>query len=136
MKKNILKVVSLVLVVMTVLLTCACAFATNTDTPVDEIEPTRYANIGAATLSFVISGVTANCGASLTAKKSCSLQIVMTLQKKNSSGTWSNVKTWSATKTGINLALSQSRLINVLSTYRLKGTFTAGGETTTIYRYA
>lgn len=135
MKKNILKVISLVLVVMTVLLTCACAFATNTDTPVDEIEPTRYANIGAASVSFYISGVTAHCGATLTAQRSMSLQIVMTLQKKTSSGTYTNVKTWSATKTGTNLALSQSRVINVLSDYRLKGTFTAGGETTTIYKY-
>ena len=135
MKKNILKVVSLVLVIMTVLLTCACAFATNVDSPADEIEPDRYAVIGSTSLSFYISGVTAHCGASLSAKKSTSLQVVMTLQKKNSSGTYSNVKTWSASKTGINLALSESRVINPLSTYRLKGTFTAGGETATFYKY-
>lgn len=135
MKKNILKVVSLVLVVMTVLLTCACAFATDTDTPVDEIEPTRYTNIAATSLSFYISGVTAHCGATLTAKKSMSIQIVMTLQKKNSSGTYSNVKTWSVSKTGINASLGETRVINPLSTYRLKGTFTAGGETATFYKY-
>ena len=136
MKKNILKVLSLALVVMTVFLTCACAFATDTDSPVDEIEPTRFSVINTATLSFTISGVTASGAAALTAQKNTSLQIVVTLQKQNSNGTWSNVKTWSATKTGLNLAMSQSRVISVFSTYRLKGTFTAGGETATIYRYA
>lgn len=136
MKKNILKVLALALVVMTVFLTCACAFATDTDTPVDEIEPTRYSTIGSAVLTFNISGVTANGAAGLTAQRNTSLQIVMTLQKKNSNGTWSNVKTWSKSGSGHSLNLAVSRVINVFSTYRMKGTFTAGGETTTIYRYA
>lgn len=134
MKKNILKVVSVALVVMTVFLTCACAFASGTDDTVKE-EPMRYTYINAATLTFGITGVTARCAASLTAKKSTSLQIVMTLQKQNSNGTWSNVQTWSKTGTGVSLHFEKDKLINVLNTYRLKGTFTAGGETTTIYRY-
>lgn len=134
MKKNILKVMSLALVVMTVFLTCTCAFADSTDDSVTD-EPTRYTYIGTATLSFGISGITAKCAASLTAKKSTSLQIVMTLQKKNSNGTWSNVQTWSKTGNGVSLHFEKNKLINVLNTYRLKGTFTAGGETTTIYRY-
>ena len=135
MKKNILKVLALALVVMTVFLTCACAFATDTDTPVDEIEPTRYSVINTATLSFTISGLTAKAGASLTAKKSTSLQIVISLQKQNSNGTWSNVQTWSKSGSGYNLQLAASKVVNLLNTYRVKGTFTAGGETTTIYRY-
>lgn len=135
MKKSILKVLSLALVVMTVFLTCACAFATNVDEVEPDPEPTRFSVINTATLSFTISGVTASGGASLTAQRSTSLQIVMTLQKKNSNGTWSNVKTWSKSGTGVSLHLSASRVINVLSTYRMKGTFTAGGETATIYRY-
>ena len=136
MKKNILKVLSLVLVVMTVFLTCACAFATDTDTPVDEIEPTRYTNIGSAVLSFKISGTTAKGAAGLTPQRSTSLQIVLTLQKQNSNGTWSNVKTWSKSGSGLYLNLTASKVISLVNTYRMKGTFTAGGETTTIYRYA
>lgn len=134
MKKTVLKVIALALVVMTVFLTCTCAFASGTDDTVKE-EPTRYTYIGSATLTFTISGVTAKGSASLTAKQNTSLQIVMTLQKKNSNGTWSNVKTWSQSGTGDHLNLSGSKVINVLNTYRMKGTFTAGGETTTIYRY-
>lgn len=135
MKKSVLKIISVVLVVMTVFLTCCCAFASGTSDDAGDEIPVRYTNIGAAGLTFAISGVTAHCAATLTAKKSMSLQIVMTLQKKNSNGTWSNVKTWSKTGTGVGIDLTQTRVINVLSTYRLKGTFTAGGETTTIYRY-
>ena len=135
MKKSILKIISVVLVVMTVFLTCCCAFASGTSDDADDEIPVRYTYIGAATLVFSISGLTAHCAGSLSAKKNCSMQVVMTLQKKNSDGTWSNVKTWSKTGTGTSLTLTQTRVINVLSTYRLKGTFTAGGETTTIYRY-
>ena len=135
MKKSILKVLSVALVVLTVFLTCACAFATSADEYIDEEIPVRYTTINAATLSFTISGVTASGAATLTAKKSTSLQVVMTLQKKNSDGTWSNVKTWSKSGSGVSLVVSGSKVINVFSTYRMKGTYTAGGETTTIYRY-
>ena len=134
MKKTALKAISVALVVMTVFLTCTCAFAGGTDDAVKE-EPTRYTYIGAATLTFGISGITAIGSASLTAKKSTSLQIVMTLQKQKSNGTWTNVQTWSKTGTGNVLSMEKSKVINVLNTYRMKGTFTAGGETTTIYRY-
>lgn len=132
MKKNILKAISLALVVMTVFLTCACAFASGAD---EKEEPTRYNVINTASLTYGISGITAIGSASLTAQRSTSLQIVMTLQKKNSNGGWSNVKTWSTSGTGLHLTMEKSKVINVLNTYRLKGTFTAGGETTTIYRY-
>ena len=134
MKKTALKVISVALVVMTVFLTCTCAFAGGTDETVKE-EPTRYTYINSATLTFTINGITAVGSASLTAKKSTNLQIVMTLQKQNSNGTWSNVQTWSKTGSGNTLSMEKSKLINVLNTYRLKGTFSAGGETTTIYRY-
>lgn len=133
MKKTIMKALAVALVIMTVFTTCACAFAAGDDERVEE--PTRYSIINTATLSFSISGITANAGATLTAKKNTSLQIVMTLQKKNSNGTWSNVKTWSKSGSGNHLSLSGSKTINILNTYRVKGTYTAGGESTTIYRY-
>ena len=131
MKKSILKVISLALVVMTVFLTCTCAFASNDERE----EPTRYNIINTATLTFTISGVTAKGAASLSTQRNTSMQIVMTLQKQNASGTWSNVKTWSTSGTGNHLNLAGSRVINILNTYRMKATFTAGGETATIYRY-
>lgn len=134
MKKTIVKVLAVALVVMSVFTTCACAFASGAEDTVTE-EPTRYTYINIATLSFTISGSTAKASASLSAKKNTSLQIVMTLQKQNSNGTWSNVKTWSKSGSGNSLQLAGSKVINVLNTYRVKGTFTAGGETATIYRY-
>lgn len=133
MKKTVIKALALALVIMTVFTTCACAFAAGDDERNDE--PTRYSVINTASLSFTISGVTAKAGATLTTKKNASMQIVMTLQKKNSNGTWSNVKTWSKSGSGNHLTLSGSKTVNVLNTYRVKGTFSAGGETTTIYKY-
>ena len=132
MKKTIVKVLAAVLVIMTVFTTCACAFASGAD---EREEPTRFSVINTAALSFTITGATAKAGGSLTAKRNTSLQIVMTLQKKNSNGTWSNVQTCSKSGSGTVLNLTGSKVINVLNTYRVKGTFTAGGETTTIYRY-
>ncbi|WP_298654032.1 hypothetical protein [uncultured Eubacterium sp.] len=58
----------------------------------------------------------------------------MELQKEKSSG-YETVETWSESKTGTILSMSESRNINVLCNYRLKVTFTAGNETETIYKY-
>lgn len=58
----------------------------------------------------------------------------MELQKEKSSG-YETVETWTDSKTGTYLSMSESRNINVLSNYRLKITFNAGGETQVVYRY-
>ena len=64
-----------------------------------------------------------------------SLSITMELQKLID-GDYSTIKTWSDSKTGVTMGLSESKLINVFSTYRIKVTFNAGGETVTSYDYA
>lgn len=38
-------------------------------------------------------------------------------------------------KNGVTLAMSESRNINILCDYRLKATFTAGSESTVVYKY-
>lgn len=58
----------------------------------------------------------------------------MELQKKKSKG-YETVETWTASKTGTILTISESRNINILCNYRLKVTFTAGNETEVIYKY-
>jgi hypothetical protein len=94
----------------------------------------RYSTIAITSTSFSISGVKATCTASLKPQYSTNLKIVMELQKKKSSG-YETVETWTSSTTGISLSTSKSRTINVLSTYRLKVTYTAGSETTVVYKY-
>lgn len=93
-----------------------------------------YTNISYNTANIIISGIKAECKATVKANKTVNLTIKMELQKEKSNG-YETVETWTSSKTGIYLAMSESRNINILSTYRLKVTFTAGSETEVVYRY-
>ena len=55
--------------------------------------------------------------------------------QKEKSKSYETVETWTSSKTGTVLAMSESRNINVLCKYRLKVTFTAGKETEVVYKY-
>ena len=92
-------------------------------------------NIDHTGAALSISGIKAECSASLYAKKSAKLKIKIELQKEKSGG-YETVETWSDSKTGTILSMSKSRNINMLCNYRLKVTFTAGSETGTIYKYS
>lgn len=131
------KISSLLLALLMLASVCSIgfsAFATDTDTPIDGEIPEEYAVIATAAYSISISGLKAICMGSLTAKTSSSLTVKLELQKK-SSGTYSTVKTWTSSKTGTSVSLEGSKVINPLSSYRLKATFTAGSETVTYYDY-
>ena len=93
-----------------------------------------YVNISSADAYMTTSGIKTTCSASLSSKRSLSLKIKMEHQKKKSSG-YETVETWSSSKTGTYLSMSESRNINILCDYRLKVTFTAGSETEVVYRY-
>lgn len=93
-----------------------------------------YTTIETNKSSISISGIKATCSAKMTSKKSTTLKIKMELQKKKSSG-YETIETWTSSKTGVSLAASESRNINILCNYRLKVTFTAGSESTTVYKY-
>lgn len=108
-------------------------FISATDYSESGISP-QYINISYNTSNLTISGIKANCTATLRANKSVSLKIKMELQKEKSNG-YETVETWTSSKTGTYLAVSESRNINIFSTYRLKVTFTAGSETEVVYRY-
>lgn len=93
-----------------------------------------YVNIADCSVSLSISGIKANCSATIQSNKSVNLKIKMELQKEKSSG-YETVETWTSSKTGTILAMSESRNINIFSDYRLKVTFTAGSETEIVYKY-
>lgn len=99
----------------------------------NEITP-YYTTISYNTVYFKINGIKASCSASLEADHSTSLKITMELQKKKSGG-YETIESWTASKTSVSLAISKSRNINVFCTYRLKVTFVAGTEKTTVYKY-
>lgn len=98
-----------------------------------EIEP-YYINCGNTNSEIKISGIKATCNASLRVNKSMALSIKMEIQKKKSSG-YETLETWTNSKTGTYLTMSENRNINIFSDYRLKVTFIAGSETETTYAY-
>lgn len=91
-------------------------------------------NIRVSECSLTISGVNSTSSASMITNSSMSLKIKMELQKLKN-GTYTTVATWSDSKTGTTLSMSETRLINALSTYRLVVTFDAGNETVVRYAY-
>ncbi|MGN1316453.1 MAG: hypothetical protein ACI4VW_05245 [Acutalibacteraceae bacterium] len=131
MKKFLKKVLSIALAALTVF---GCSVVTYAQTTSYETVSPYYVNITSVSAELSISGIKANCTAALKAKSSMNLSIKMELQKEKSSG-YETVETWTASKTGTSLSMSESRLINALSDYRLKVTFTAGSETQVLYRY-
>lgn len=131
-KQTIRKSVSLLLLLTILLVNCG-VFASSAYNPGEQIEP-NYVHIASYRADLSISGATADCQAHLDAAHSTNLYIRMDLQKQKTNG-YETVKTWSDSCTGTVLSMDKTRLINVLETYRLKVTFTAGNETVTVYRY-
>lgn len=112
-------------------LSTSAAIITNGDESTVEL---MYTTIETNKTSISISGIKETCSASMTAKKSAALKIKMELQKKKTNG-YETVQTWTTSRTGVTLAISEARNINILCDYRLKVTFTAGTESTTVYKY-
>lgn len=135
MKRKLKIALSLIFVLLFLLQGIAAAFATENGTPATDPEMVRYTNIKSCGCSCYISGFTIYASANLIAKSSMYLHIKMELQKY-SSGNYNTIETWTDSKTGTFLSMDKSKLINVFSTYRIKVTFTAGGESTTSYAYA
>lgn len=111
------------------------AFATDVESPADEPIIEEYVNISTCSCSCYISGITLYASAELTAKRSMSLKIKVEVQKLKS-GEYSTIETWNSSITDTYLQFNNHRTINIFSTYRIKVTFTAGGESTTKYSYA
>lgn len=99
------------------------------------VVPMRYTYVENKDCSFSISGANSTSKAKLVATKKMELSVTMELQKLKS-GEYKTIETWSESKTATSIEMSEKRLINVLSTYRLKVTFEVGNETIVCFRYA
>ena len=99
------------------------------------VVPLRYNYVKDKDCSFSISGANSTSKAKLRATQKMELSVTMELQKLKS-GEYKTIETWSESKTATSIDMSETRLINVLSTYRLKVTFEVGNETIVCFRYA
>lgn len=95
----------------------------------------EYVNIDNYNCSCYISGLKIYASANMSSNSSLYLQITCELQKLKS-GSYETIETWTKSKTGTYIDLSENCMINLLSTYRVNVTFTAGSESTTAYSYA
>ena len=134
MKKSFKKLIAFLLVFMLIFLLTVYNNALNTSALEQEVDGVKYSTILSNRLNISKNGIIVTCKASLEARYSTNLKIVMTLQKNTSSG-YTDVKTWTTTGNGTYLDAEESRAINILYTYRLKVTFTAGNESVTTYSY-
>lgn len=130
------KILKKILCVVMCLMICGSttAMAIRVDTQETGIVMPAYQNISSKSCTLDISGVNSTSSATLRSSKSMPLKIKMELQKKKS-GEYKTIETWNASRTGTILTMEKERLINVLASYRLKVTFTAGSETVVSYAY-
>lgn len=99
-----------------------------------------YSYTNDCTSELSISGTTATCKSSVTGYYNQTTKIVIkqTLQKKNSSGTWDDVCSWSDTIYNYQGSLTNTKSSLSSGTYRLKtvATVYAGTEHETITKYS
>lgn len=134
MFKKTIAIIILLAVSSSMFSVCFMSSAKNIEAPIKEITIDRYQVIATHTSGINIIGLSAECNASMGAQYSTSLSITMELQKL-SSGSYSTIKTWTKSKTGTSIELEGSKVVNILNSYRLKTTFTAGNETVVVFSY-
>lgn len=134
MTKQNIRIRQITLMLLSLLMIFGSTFVSNAAVNNDSKISPYYVNISNRSASLSISGIKAECSATVQSNKSVALKIKMELQKEKSSG-YETVETWTSSKTGTILAMSESRNINILCNYRLKVTFTAGSETEIVYKY-
>ena len=132
MTKSIQRIISIVLCLL--LCFSMAAYAFEEDSKGNEANNPRYNNITACSCELYISGINSTSEARLQTGNSMMIAIKMELQKLKD-GSYTTVKTWTDSRTGTVLTMSENRLINIFATYRLKVTFTAGSETVVSYAY-
>lgn len=90
--------------------------------------------------TLTISGTTATCTSKATGYygETTKITISQTLQKKNSSGDWEYVDSWSETDQGYKGSATNYKYNLSSGTYRLKSVFTvyAGSDSETVEKYS
>ena len=95
-----------------------------------ELVQPRYVNTATINADLVISGNTASCYASATAKRSCHINVKMRLQRKDGSS-WSTVCSWVGSADSVIKTLSQTFSLSTRGSYRVNAEFNVGGEVLT-----
>lgn len=126
------KIVSVVLC-MLILASTMSMFASAAISNPGTADP-MFNTIGTCSCALYISGVNSSSVATLQTAVYTNLSIKMELQKLKS-GTYTTIETWTKTGSGVSMIFEKDRLINILSTYRLRVTFTAGNESHVMYAY-
>ncbi len=134
MRKAFIKSISFLLALVILFALPISGKAADNSTFDNEFDNVKFTTILNYSSNIIKSGITVTCKAKLNSVYSTNLKIVMTLQKNTSSG-YTDVKTWTTTGVGTYLDAEEARAINILYTYRLKVTFTAGNESVTTYSY-
>lgn len=135
MTNTMKKPVSILLIFTTILSMFAImSFAEAVDEDDDYGIMPCFSTIDSVATSFTISGINSTSSVVLTSQISTSLYIKIELQKQKSSG-YETIETWTKSGTGTILSLEKTRLINILSDYRIKVTCKAGSETHIRYDY-
>ena len=131
------KLLSILMVLALMLSAFSFSFVSNaTENDDDEsvIMP-RWTTISHYTAGMDISGLTATVSASLTAGYKTNLKIVAQLQKETSIG-YETVATWTETESSnVFVSLSETKLVNPFSDYRVRFTFTADQESIVVFKY-
>lgn len=124
--KNLLTI----LVIATILATFLCVpvFATGYDDNLTILPMMSYIN--EAKVSIRISSDNTAYVSTRVDGYSCTtkLHATMTLQKQNSNGTWSNVKTWTSSSNSNRLNMNRTYNVTSENTYRVRSTVTAYGS--------
>lgn len=129
--RNMIKSIALIIISIMMFNCNICAnAAVNDDYGIQPL----YTTIATNSAYISISGIKASCNVSVSAKTPTSLKIKMELQKEKSSG-YETVETWTKSYYGPGMSYTESRYINIFSSYRLKATITAGSETIVVYDY-
>lgn len=99
-----------------------------------------YSYTSECSSSLSISGSTATCISSVTGyyNETTKIVIVQTLQKKNSSGEWEDICSWTKTINSFKGSVTNTKSSLSNATYRLKTVFTvyAGTASETITKYS
>ena len=125
----VLAVICLVLNISTVSYAAEKNDASNTNATESGVQP-YYLNTSNIAAGLRIEGNTAYCLAEVIAKKVCSVDVIMILQRKEG-GSWVNKISWaSSSKSGVN-NMSNSYTLFERGSYRVKVYATVGGEKVT-----
>ena len=103
MTKQNIRIRQIALMLISLLMIFSSTFVSNAAVNNDNTISPYYVNISNRSAKLSISGIKADCTASVQSNKSVNLKIKMELQKEKSSG-YETVETWTSSKTGAFLA--------------------------------